>query len=53
VPKHPETGAHPKTVANAEKLLQMGDLMDKAIENAEVKVLRHGDLKDTVSEGEL
>ncbi|MFQ5824226.1 MAG: tRNA uracil 4-sulfurtransferase ThiI [bacterium] len=43
VPKHPETSAEPKTLANAEKLLEVRDLMDRALKEAEVKVLNYGD----------
>ncbi|MFQ6115736.1 MAG: hypothetical protein ACE5NG_16875, partial [bacterium] len=40
VPKHPATSASPKTVANAEKLLEVEDLMDRALEEAEFRVLQ-------------
>ncbi|MFQ5865840.1 MAG: tRNA uracil 4-sulfurtransferase ThiI [bacterium] len=39
VPKHPATSASPRSLAQAEKLLVVDDLMEKALEEAEVKVL--------------
>lgn len=41
VPKHPETSAHPKTLYQAEKRLDVRELLDKAMEEVEVKILHY------------
>lgn len=43
VPNHPETSAKPETLSKAEKLLDMNTLMDRAMEDAEVKILHSKD----------
>ncbi len=41
IPQNPETKAHPETLFKAEKLLDVDDLMNRCLEQAELKIINY------------